>query len=129
MMPAGRYYVGDLCYVMHPQWDEFCAITIHEHQCLDGEFVLKNGVRFATYGTQYGDGTYQDLQGRRYCVDAGLIGCIRLEDIQDDDQWIEGGQIVEFDHPFHTRSEDGTIHIGHVTIHTGDEMYDYEEDE
>jgi hypothetical protein len=25
-MPAGRYYIGDLCYVMHDEWDEACAL-------------------------------------------------------------------------------------------------------
>ena len=76
MMPAGKYYVGDLCYVMHPEWDEFCSITIKEHTCLDGEFNLKDGRRFATFGTKWGDGEYRDQFGNRYGVDAGLIGCI-----------------------------------------------------
>ena len=26
MMRSGTYYVGDLCYVMHPQWDEVCDL-------------------------------------------------------------------------------------------------------
>lgn len=25
-MPAGRYYVGDLCYVMDDVWDEVCDL-------------------------------------------------------------------------------------------------------
>lgn len=51
MMPAGTYYVGDLCYVMHDVWDEFCDITIEGLSVLDGVFSLKNGVKFATFGT------------------------------------------------------------------------------
>lgn len=128
MMPAGRYYVGDLCYVMNDVWDEFCSITIRDHECLDGEFVLGDGRRFATYGTMYGDGVYQDTQGRKYAVDAGLIGCIRVEDIRDPGPWIEGGNIIEIDHAFHTGDENGTIRIGPVSIDTGDE-HDYEEDD
>ena len=62
-MPAGRYYVGDLCYVMHPQWDEFCQKTISGHNVLNGEFTLSNGVRFGTLRTQYGDGCYNDQFG------------------------------------------------------------------
>jgi hypothetical protein len=124
MMPAGRYYVGDLCYVMHPQWDEFCNITISGHQCLDGEFNLANGVRFASYGTAYGDGSYSDREGRNYSVDAGLIGCIRVEDINDPTPGLEGGQIIEFAEPFETsggrNSEnwDGVIRFGNVEIAT-----------
>ena len=48
MMKAGTYYIGDLCYVMHDRWDEFCSITCSEHNVLDGEFNLKDGTRFAT---------------------------------------------------------------------------------
>lgn len=130
MMPAGRYYVGDLCYVMHDVWDEFCSITIQDRECLNGEFMLKDGRRFATYSTMYGDGLYQDTHGRSYSVDAGLIGCIRVEDIRDDEAWIEGGQIVEINHPFHTGDENGTIRIGPVSIATGDEEgYEYDEEE
>lgn len=130
MMPAGRYYVGDLCYVMHDAWGEFCSITIQGHQLLNGEFTLADGRRFATYGTMYGDGLYQDTHGRSYSVDAGLIGCIRVEDIRDDEAWPEGGQIVEIDHPFHTADENGTIRIGPVSIDTGDANdYEYDEDD
>ena len=81
MMKAGTYYVGDLCYVMHGEWDEFCNLTIVGQKVLDGEFNLADGRRFATFTTQWGDGTYQDQQGREYSVDAGLIGCIALENI------------------------------------------------
>jgi hypothetical protein len=120
-MPAGKYYVGDLCYVMHPQWDEFCEITIKDHDCYDGEFTLKNGVKFATYGTAWGDGVYFDQQGRQYGVDAGLIGCILVSDINDPEAAPEiDGHIIEFEEPFETSYSDGTIFIGHIEINTDD---------
>lgn len=130
MMPAGVYYVGDLCYVMHPQWDEFCRITISDNHCLDGEFSLANGVRFCSYGTFFGDGCYFDQNGREYGVDAGLIGCIRVEDINDPTAALSGGQIIEFTEPFETSCDDGTIYIGHVEIDTkDDDDEEFEEDE
>ena len=49
-MPAGRYYVGNLCYVIHPQWDEFCDKIIVEHNCVDGEVVFENGVKVVQFG-------------------------------------------------------------------------------
>ena len=123
MMPAGRYFVGDLCYVMHDAWDEFCDITIDGNRCLDGEFQLKDGRKFATYGTAYGDGCYEarargEVIGE--CgVDAGLIGCILLDDIKDvRENNIDGGVIVEFDVPFETGEENGVIYFGHVAINT-----------
>lgn len=126
MMPAGRYYVGDLCYVMHPQWDEFCDITLGANGG-NGEFTLKNGVRFATYGTFYGDGFYEDQEGGGYPVDAGLIGCIRVEDINDPKADLVGGQIIEFEEDFETNYDDGIIYIGHLRIDTKGE--DEEDDE
>lgn len=135
-MPAGKYYVGDLCYVMHPEWDEFCGITIKGNQCLEGEFNLKDGRRFAAFNTMWGDGEYKDQYGNSYSVDAGLIGCIRLEDIRDETYGdIEDlGNIVEFHSDFVVRGGrtemgrdwDGVIQFGHIRIETNPE---YEEDE
>ena len=119
-MPAGKYYVGDLCYVMHDEWDEFCSLTINGHNVLDGEFNLKDGRRFATYTTKYGDGNYFDQDGKSYDVDAGLIGCVALEDINFDDKsnFVAGGRVVEFTKDFTTFSAGGVITIGNISIDT-----------
>ena len=134
-MPAGRYAIIDLCYVMHDVWDEFCALTIKDHQCLEGEFNLKDGRRFATLSTAYGDGTYRSNIGTDHSVDAGLIGCIRVEDIRDNTyEDIESlGAIVEFDQPFEVSEDAGLLKFGHVMIETAggydeDEEEDYEEE-
>lgn len=134
MMPAGRYYVGDLCYVMDDkEWDQFCGITIKGNQCLDGEFEMPDGRKFATYGTAYGDGRYKDQYGNSYCVDAGLIGCIRVEDIKAEkyNKIEDLGTIHEFQSDFVTsggrgdRDWSGTIQFGRVFIETDGEG-DYE---
>lgn len=138
-MPAGKYYVGDLCYVMHPEWDEACDLFFagrDDHGCNDGEFTLKDGRRFASFGTLWGDGTYNDQLGHSYSVDAGLIGCIKVEDIRDETyaNLLDLGAIVEFKEPFEVsggkRSEgwDGVIKIGFLEIATGyDEEEEYDE--
>ena len=126
-MPAGKYYIGDLCYVMDDvEWDEFCSITIDGQRVLDGEFQLKDGRRFATYGTAYGDGVYYDQYGHSYSVDAGLIGCILVEDIRAEkyENLLDLGSIMEFDKSFATsggRNDEGwegLIQFGHVLIET-----------
>ena len=104
-MPAGQYYVGDLCYVMtDKEWDEFCSITISNNHCLCGEFEMKDGRRFATYGTAWGDGVYRDQYRNEYSVDSGSIGCIKLEDIKAEKyKDIEDlGAIHTFKHDFTT---------------------------
>ena len=120
MMKAGKYYVGDLCYVMHDEWDEFCSLTINGHNVLSGEFNLKDGRRFATFTTRWGDGNYFDQDGKSYDVDAGLIGCIALDDIDQThpSNFISGGRIVEFVNDFSTFSAGGVITIGNVVIDT-----------
>jgi hypothetical protein len=124
MMKAGKYYIGDLCYVMHPEWDEFCSLTINGHNVLDGEFNLKDGRRFATFTTKWGDGTYKDEQGRSYGVDAGLIGCIAVDDITPSElENLKDGHVVEFVQDFSTFSAGGIIRIGSVCIDT-----DFEEE-
>jgi len=126
-MPAGRYYIGDLCYVMDDdEWDQFCKITIKGDECLDGEFEMPDGRRFATYGTKWGDGEYQDNCGNSYGVDAGLIGCIRVEDIRANKYPdIERlGAVHEFATDFVTgggrgrRNWSGAIQFGKIVIET-----------
>jgi len=129
MMKAGTYYIGDLCYVMHPEWDEFCSLTISGNNVLDGEFNLKDGRRFATFTTKWGDGTYKDEQGREYGVDAGLIGCINVKDIAPSElENLKDGHVVEFVQDFSTFSAGGVLRFGSVCIDT-DLVEEEEEDE
>lgn len=127
MMKAGRYWIGDLCYVLGNRWDEVCDIVIKDHTCLSGEFEL-NGVPFAMYSTAYGDGVYSDNSGRSYPVDSGSIGCVLLEDI-DDGADTTLGSIIEFSHDFITGSIGGIIQFNNVSIDTDGESEEDEEDE
>lgn len=130
MMRAGKYYVGDLCYVMHDEWDEVCNLFFqgrNDHGCNEGEFNLKDGRRFVSYNTAWGDGEYEDQDGRRYGVDAGLIGCIRVEDIDltNSSNFVNGGQVIDFPYDFDCYYDHGTIVIGHVRVET-DPQYEEE---
>lgn len=134
-MPAGRYYIGDLCYVMHPEWNECCDLFFPASSYpgqAEGEFALRDGRRFASFGTAYGDGTYRSNIGTSHAVDSGSIGCIRVEDIRDDqyDNIEELGAIVEFDQPFEVSKDQGLLVFGHVEIETaGDYDWDEEDEE
>ena len=132
MMPAGTYYIGDLCYVMtDEEWDEFCKLTIVDHDCVHGEFTFADGRRFATYGTKWGDGVYQSNINTKHSVDAGLIGCFLVEDIKAEkyDDIESLGAIVTFEKDFKTYENDGLIVFGHVIINTDPDEYYDEEDE
>ena len=132
MMPAGRYYVGDLCYVMHDRWDEACNVTLHGGIVLNGTFNLPDGKRFAMFSTQWGDGSYSGNDGNNYCVDSGSIGCILLSDITDKEHKhsIESklGHVHDFAEPFRVSENEGVIKIGHIHIDT-DPQFDYDQSE
>ena len=85
-MPAGTYYIGDLCYVLNDRWDEVCDLVLADHFCRDGIFTLKDGTRFAMFTTKYGDGEYLDQDGNSYTVDSGSIGCVMLMDISESER-------------------------------------------
>ena len=140
-MPAGNYYIGDLCYVFNDaDWDEICSLTIKGHECLSGEFQMKDGRRFAMYSTKFGDGLYRDQFGNKYGVDSGTIGCVLVEHASRNERCTEEdmaklGAVVEFKYAFSTQGdrESGLIMIGSTTIDTGGEWeedeYDYDEEE
>lgn len=123
MMPAGTYYIGDLCYVMdNDEWAQFCTLTIQDENCVSGEFAMPDGRRFASYTTAHGDGTYRSNIGSRHCVDAGLLGCILVKDIISNKygDLSSLGAVVNFEYPFSTSECDGVIKFGHVRIDTAD---------
>jgi hypothetical protein len=114
---------------MHPEWDEACAMFFPTNQSgrgVEGEFTLRDGRRFASFGTAFGDGEYYNNMGTSHCVDSGSIGCIRIEDIRDDEYSnLEVlGAIVEFTKPFEVEKVGrGLLKFGHVEIET-DSVYD-----
>jgi hypothetical protein len=124
MMPAGEYYIGDLCYVMHKEWDEVCSLFFKGNTnggCNQGEFVLKDGRRFAGYNTKWGDGEYRDQFNNRYLVDSGCIGCILVSDIVEmDKRNIELGNVIKMTKEFDTSNIDGLISFSNISIETND---------
>jgi hypothetical protein len=132
-MPAGKYYVGDLCYVMHDEWDEVCGLFFEgrtDHGCNEGVFTLKAGRQFASFNTAWGDGEYRDDAGRKYSVDAGLIGCIQMLDIDllNPNNCTRGGQVIDFLNDFLVSSTGGLIRFGALEIDTDPEPEMSDED-
>ena len=124
-----QYYVGDLCYVMHDCWEEVCGLTFPEDappSGFQGEFALADGRTFFIYSTAFGDGEYSDDEGRRYLVDSGSLGAIKVSDIKDSagfEEAIRGGwgHVHTFDYeliPEECFSISGVITLGEVEIDT-----------
>lgn len=127
-MKAGKYFIGDLCYVLGDRWNEVCDLIIKDHQCLDGIFTLADGTEFAIYGTAYGDGSYEDQYGNSYPVDSGSIGCVLVSSITlEESTNIQLGNVHDFYNEFEPSEDDGLIIIGEIEIDTkGNEEIDDE---
>lgn len=116
---AGKYYVGDLCYVISDDnWDKL----LDETNYLEDENISYKGFPIWCNNTAYGDGSFKDNKGRNYSVDAGIIGVMPVEAM---DETSSGGNIIEFETDFEADYCDGTFYIGDIIIQTG---YDEEED-
>lgn len=127
-MPAGTYYIGDLCYVMGDKWESFMDNIDYDGYA--DSFGIKSigKIKYCWFGTQYGDGRYEDNFGNLYPVDAGLIGCILVSDIvKSKENNTNLGNIYHFNEEFEcSRTEEGTLQFGRVIIETGydEEMED-----
>lgn len=136
-MPAGTYYVGDLCYVMNnSEWDEICKMLASGYDLVEGEFTLSDGRKFAMYGTAYGDGSCLCTNGDDLGVDSGSIGCIKLDDLNvyDVQNMVKLGTVISFEQEFETSNNQGIIRFGTVEVDTvgddedGPDAYEYEWD-
>jgi hypothetical protein len=137
-MPAGVYYIGDLCYVMSDRWDEVVDLMFpgDARSATNGDLTLADGTRFVSFSTAYGDGSYQGTNGKEYSVDAGLIGCILVSDCVDLDEAEAArlGSVETFDTPWIAYCDgNGDMSFNGIQINTAyQENYDeddYEDDD
>ncbi len=128
LLPAGTYYIGDLSYIE-------CKYNLDLVENRDGVFELENGNLYADLSTKYGDGIFKDCYGNRYGVDSGGIGCILIDDINEDlnNVWHNSssfGVIATFPKPFNVNYDidSGLIRFGSLFIDTGykDNYYFYD---
>ena len=134
-VPAGRYYVGDLCYVIKANdlWNKVVDAMFPngQNECVDGLLEVE-GHQMVSYSTMYGDGTYYG-NGHRFPVDAGLIGLISLDTLEamghelDIKHLLDHGTVRHFVEDFECSSENGTLQFGSLFIDTCG--HDYDEDE
>ena len=128
-LPAGKYYIGDPCYVIdHEKWKEFLQPFWELTDPGRGGVFDFDGYQCATFYTRYGDGAYKlEPSGGYLPVDAGCIGCIPLALMVEGSE--DGGAIVEFDRAFECYEDDGAIYYGDYVIRTGDDGRNYDADD
>jgi hypothetical protein len=116
--PAGKYYVGDICYalddnVYQNQWGKI-------HNFAAGTYVLTyKGVQQAmSVGqTSYGDGVYMDyINDLEFTVDSGTIGIVPFNLCNPDvikHNKIKGGHFIESATQIEFKYQEGIFVIGY----------------
>ena len=120
-LPAGRYYIGDLCYTSlgDKSWDEVCDLSFSESGRRGDMMTMQDGRKFVMLSTAHGDGVYPVWDGDNHIaslgVDSGTIGIIDADDAGD----TAGGTVVNFPDPFDVFDMDsGTLVFGKYTVFT-----------
>ena len=105
-LPPGKYYIGDLGYVMDiEEW---------------GELHTQRGIinNLAIFTTTFGDGLYKtNVSSKMLSVDSGTIGCIQIDDIKEENRHeTREGIIHTFTQKFQCGMADDTIYFGSVRV-------------
>ena len=121
-LPAGTYYVGDLCYALNDRWEEVCFLLDQPGIDFDGPaptqtvFTLPDGTVFACMRTLYGDGQYGTSDYTTVAVDSGTIGAVLAAAVTDQSR-LTDGQVVELKECIPYRHE-GTLYFGEYEVYT-----------
>ena len=124
-VPPGKYVLGDPCYCF-PNHEDWIALGDSCGWFEDSPvgIITFNGTTYNVLGfhTRYGDGTYNDNQGNRYPVDAGMIGLVPYELASSNGTEFneELHQLIEFKHGAICTSNDGDLWFGKYHIDTND---------
>jgi len=121
------YYVGDLCYVMSNEWEDICDLAVFDNTEVD--FTLEDGRKYIQLSTAFGDGSYNDLNGKPYSVDSGTIGAINVNDITDTEALNQAlsdglGHLYEFEEEldeYNCTNDEGVLTFGHIIIDTNND--------
>ena len=132
IVPKGTYVIGDPCYaVPDKNWDSLlqsCNFFNYPIGYVNDGKLLHPVMAF---GTKWGDGSYHGTDGNVYPVDAGLIGLVPVEIVEElaDHDGDYDGVIVKFDKDTLCVDDgSGKLKFGHITIDT-DPSDEEEEDE
>ena len=126
IVPKGSYVIGDPCYAVPSHlWNEL----LNSCNCFENPigYIKNGGQKFPVlaFGTKWGDGCYRGTDGREYGVDAGLIGLVPLNVVED----LSEHEVVNFSKDTLCIDDgSGKLKFGHITIDTDPED-EPEEDE
>ena len=88
-LPAGDYYIGDLCYVVE-NWQEYHKLffPVEGGEQRVGVFTNSAGVKFANYGTAFGDGIYYDEKKMSMLLIVAALDVFLLKQFKNHMHWV-----------------------------------------
>lgn len=130
-LPAGKYYIGDLCYALHDTLYD----KVFGPRYRDGLYTsLANPNDVFMVGNTGGDDLYKGTDGKGYPVDSGIIGIASIDTVDSKKFPYHGGSLYTFTSPVTVKlKEDKFIFYGEkyndprLTIYIQEE--DYEDSE
>ena len=118
VLPAGKYIIGDPCYLFDDNWDDILGDNDFFECDLCNQKI--NGLDVAIMPTEHGDGCYYDSNDFQYCVDAGLIGImpyelLHWENKRTEDEILKGElmRVVEYLAPILVETYDHELRISY----------------
>ena len=137
-MPAGKYYLGDPCYLIPDNdWMAWLEAADYTKQLTLVATVPNTDFVAMGFSTAYGDGTYPlttpngDEDGF-IPVDAGLIGLVPFDSVDKPSYYDGSYRVVEFDSDIVCTVDQGILDFGGYVVDTdpeaSDDWYDDEED-
>lgn len=118
LVPAGRYYLTDPCYVVRDiDWMPWLQAADYENERTLLYAKTPDGFPVFGFSTAWGDGSWVGSDGFQYAADAGLIGLVPVEYAPEQDGTYIN--IVEFKRTRRCRREEnGVLWFGEVRINT-----------
>ncbi len=122
-LPPGKYWIGDLSYVMESRWGDFCEKIELDEDAKNAEYpheVKKEGPLCWYQHTETGDGCYQALKSTLpkaqvpdggFFVDAGLIGIVPFDLTDSSSADYSSGMTATFADVVKCSYEDGLFHF------------------
>jgi hypothetical protein len=121
VVPQGSYVIGDPCYAV-PDKDWLPLLETCDYFRNPIGYV-KDGIQsfpVLAFGTKWGDGCYAGSDGKEYPVDAGLLGLVPVELVEDLSE--HQGNIVTFSKDTLCIDDgSGKLKFGHIIIDTDPE--------
>lgn len=99
VLPPGEYYIGDLCYALK---DHLYDSVFGPTYASGHYWTFRPNETFMMAGTG-GDGTFRGSDGKRFEVDAGIIGIASLSTLDPAKAPYYGGHMYKFSSPVHVK--------------------------